>query len=80
MSDFDPYVGGLQVLRWKNWEYEEVLLIPDICDSGWGINEDGMLFISKTSSIPQQGCTVNHLSPQNGIVIPDTQMILTEQS
>ena len=76
LSGYDPYIGGLRVLRWKDWQYEEVIVIPEICAMGWKTAHDGSLYIETTSSVPQQGCTVNHLSPKHFATIPGAQMEL----
>ena len=71
----DVYVGGLVVLRWDEWEPEEVLFIEQACVfSPWERGDDGGLYIPQSSSVPWQGCTFPNHPPEEGIPIPGARM------
>ena len=72
----DPYVNSLRVLRWQDWEFEEVVEFPPVCVNSWEVNPQGLLYITVNQSILFEGCSIipNHY-PAFSTIIPDAQML-----
>jgi hypothetical protein len=71
----DPYVSGLLVIRWDDWQPEIVAFEPEFCFGGaWYVRADGALILPVVGSVPSQGCVVPTHGTRPGVVIADAAL------
>ncbi|MFW5691644.1 MAG: hypothetical protein ACOCXZ_04010 [Chloroflexota bacterium] len=71
----DPYVGGMIVLRWDEWQPEQLLFIEQDCVfTPWEVDDSGQLVIPTGSIVPSQGCTIPGFHGSSPLPIPGAIM------